>query len=129
MNADLETVESTYRTAYADICRTGPTECEVALVGSADKRGRAIGLSITRFEARLDVMHDTRTGEPIARGHDRSHGAWEQRPGTVYAWQPQALRDGFPYGPGQDSRAFDSREEREADIAAYIARFTARHAN
>lgn len=115
--ADLETVESTYRTAYASLCRTGPIEREVALVG----------LCITRFEARLDVMHDTRTGEPIARGHDRSYGAWEPRPGTVYAWQPQALRDGRLYGPGQDSRAFDSREEREADIAAYVARFAKRH--
>lgn len=127
MTADLETVESTYRTTYADICRTGPTAYEIVSIARTDKRGRAIGLSIARFEAQLDVMHDTRTGEPIARGHDRSHGAWEQRPGTVYAWQPQALRDGRPYGPGQDSRAFDSREEREADIAAYIARFAKRH--
>ena len=127
ITVDLETVESTYRTAYAVLDRVGAVERESLNIGATDKRGRAIGLSVARFDARLDVLHDTRTGDPIARGNDRSHGALEARPGTVYAWQPQALRDGHPYGPGQESRAFDSRDEREADIAAYIARFAKRH--
>ena len=127
MTADLETVESTYRTTYAALERVGAVERESLNIGATDKRGRAIGLSVARFAARFDVLHDVRTGDPIPRGSDRSHGALEARPGTVYSWQPQALRDGRPYGPGQDSRAFDSREEREADIAAYIDRFAKRH--
>jgi len=128
--ADLETVESTYCTAYANLQRESAITYDALTTGAADKKGRAIGLRVARWAARLVVLHDTANGEPIARRADRymPSGAWEPRPGTVFAWQPQATRDGRPYGASQESRAFDTCEEREADIAAYIGRFIKRHA-
>jgi hypothetical protein len=130
MNADLETVESTYRTTYANLQRTGAVTYDAVTTGATDKKGRAIGLRVARWDADLVVLLDTATGEPIARRADRymPSGVWEPRPGTVFAWQPQATRDGRPYGASQESRAFDTREEREADIAAYVGRFIKRHA-
>lgn len=130
MTADLETVESTYRTAYACPARVGPEDCEWLTIGVTDERGRVVGLTIARFDAQLAVLHDVRTGEPIARGHGRHHGAWQRRPGTVYAWCARVTRDGRVHGnQGKEARAFATREEREADIAAYVANFTERHAN
>lgn len=123
---DLTTVETTLATTIACLVRTDASArtYEDHDLDAGDRLGRRIGARVCRFTSTLNVWHDSATGEPAPRGADwhtpRPAGGFEPRPGTVWCYEPHALRNGKVYGASQPTSMFDSEADREAAVARYL---------
>lgn len=85
---------------------------EYVSFGLTDARGRAVGARLTRYE-----FTATRTDEAVNGSCMKLPEGME---GRVYAFAPQATRDGAKYGALQPHRFFPTYIEREAAVVAYL---------
>lgn len=75
---------------------------------SRDAKGRTIGAHVMRFEADHVVADEPRRNQyKILAGH-------------YFGFRPQATRNGMSFGAGQPTQLFNTVEEREAAIEAYL---------
>lgn len=75
-----------------------------------DGRGRLMGVRVERCEA-----------DWVDSPEGQLWGYITERRGHWFSYRPHTTRDGKHYGPVQTERWFATREERDADIARYIA--------
>lgn len=100
------------RTAFYTATDCSEYRRETVLFGAlTDARGRSVGARITRYEF---------TAVPVEAHEPGCYALPEGMDGRVYAFAPQAIRDGNKYGALQPRRFFPTLIEREAAIITYL---------
>lgn len=90
--------------------RQGARESEHHDFGATDTKGRRIGAQIERYDVTTVPVEENPHGLDVPLP-----------PGLWYAWRPHATRDGMKYGATQHENFCATPEQREREIAKYLA--------